>query len=212
MGDDQGLTLYAYNFRSRAERVIWMLNELELPFKLIRLNPKKGESQTAEFKALNPFKKVPVLLHGEQCFTESLAIMEYVHTLNPTKNLVPVQAERIYPFRHIIYFMQAELENYLWIANQSSVLKGLYTWPDGTYEETMKLLNKNIRYLFGKLEEKEFLVGDEFSMADIYAHSILSWAKAREVEIPDHIQEYLDRLVARPGYSTEPLSAAIQEG
>ncbi len=205
MGDDQGLTLYAYNFRSRAERVIWMLNELELPFKLIRLDPKKGESHAPEFTTLNPFKKVPVLTHGEQCFTESLAIMEYVHTLNPSKNLVPSEADCIYPFRHIIYFMQSELENYLWIANQSSILHGLYTWPEGTLEESKKLINKNIPYLFEQLKEKEFLVGDQFSMADIYAHSIISWAKARDIGIPESVQEYLNRLMARPAYSTEPL-------
>ncbi len=205
MGDDQGLTLYAYNFRSRAERVIWMLNELELPFKLIRLDPRKGESQTPEFKALTPFKKVPVLQHGAQCFTESLAIMEYVHTLNPSKNLVPSEKDRIYPFRHIIYFMQAELENYLWVANQSSILHGLYSWPGGTHEESIKLINKNIPYLFDQLKGKEFLIGDQFSMADIYAHSILSWAKACEIEIPEYVQDYLNRLMARPEYGAEPL-------
>ena len=55
------ITLYAHKFRSRAERVIWTLEELELDYRLIRLDAAKGDLQAAEFLSLNPAAKIPVV-------------------------------------------------------------------------------------------------------------------------------------------------------
>lgn len=41
---DRGFVLYAYTFRSRAERVLWALRELDHPYEVIRLDPFKGDA------------------------------------------------------------------------------------------------------------------------------------------------------------------------
>ncbi len=201
MSQSNKLTLYAYSFPSRAERVIWMLKELDLDFTLIRLDPEKGETQTPEFKSIAPLKKIPVLTHGEMIFTESLAIMEYLNSLKPEKELIPTAPESIYPFRNIVYYMVSEIENYLWICSQSSTLKQYYPWPDGTFEQSFELLNKNIKTLFEKIGDKSFMLYDRFTMVDIYAQSILTWAKMTGVTIPDNIQSYMNNIMARPAFT-----------
>ncbi len=198
MDQDESFTLYAYNFPTRAERVIWMLTELELPFELIQLDPFNGGIETPEFKALNPSRKVPVLVHGDRVVTESLAIMEYLHAQKPEAHMVPSEANELCEFRQLVYFMVSEIESYLWIGNQSTTLKQLYPWPDGTCDQAMAILKRNIRQLYKAIEGKSFLIGDRFGMADIYAFSLLSWAKKREVELPDYVENYLADLAERP--------------
>ena len=111
------LILYAYTFRSRAERVIWVLNELKLDYKLVRLDPSKGDTSTPEFLKLNPGKKIPVLVHKDHVFTESLAIMEYLNRIANEGVLVPEKRDENYAFRNLIYYMLSEVEAYLWIAD-----------------------------------------------------------------------------------------------
>ncbi len=200
MPQNNEITLYAYNFPSRAERVMWTLKELDLDFTLIRLDPAKGETQTSEFKSIAPLKKIPVLTHGEMIFTESLAIMEYLNSLKPEKELIPTAPESIYPFRNIVYYMVSEIENYLWLCSQSSTLKQFYPWPEGTFEQSLALLNENIKTLFEKIGDKSFLLYERFTMADIYAQSILSWAKTLGVTIPDNVENYMENIMARPAF------------
>lgn len=198
MEKEKSFTLYAYTFLTRAERVMWMLNELALPYELIRLDPLNGETLTPEFKALNPSRKVPVLIHGERVITESLAIMEYLHTQKPEMQMVPSDPNDVCEFRQLVYFMQSEIEAYLWVANQSSVLQHIYPWPEGSYDQAVTLVQRNIRQLFKMLDGKKYLIGDAFGMADIYAFSLLSWAKKRKVELPDFVEDYMAHLAERP--------------
>ncbi|MFL0811295.1 MAG: glutathione S-transferase family protein [Agarilytica sp.] len=194
------IVLYAYTFPSRAERVIWMLNELELSYELIRLDPFKGETATEDFKLLAPMRKIPVLKHNGKVHTESLAIMEYLHQLKPGKHLVPDAAESVYEFRHLMYFMLSELEGYLWLAHQSAVLGKGYPWPKGTSDEANGLVKRNIKHLFDKIDDKEFLIGNRFSMVDIVAHHMLKWSQQHNIELAENAERYMLALEARPAY------------
>lgn len=92
-------TLYAYPFRTRAERVLWALKEFDYSFEVVRLDPSKGEINTPEFIKLNPSKKVPVLVEGDKVLTESLAIMEYLNDISEATKLIPTEAVAAYDYR-----------------------------------------------------------------------------------------------------------------
>ena len=126
------LVLYAYTFRSRAERVLWTLRELAMPHRVVRLDPFGGATRTAEFLQLNPAAKIPVLVHGERVLTESIAIMEYLNDISASRHLIPKGAADNSRFRRILHFGLTELEPYLWLADQAGRLKQIYRWPDGT--------------------------------------------------------------------------------
>lgn len=194
------IVLYAYNFPSRADRVMWMLNEIELKYEVIRLDPFKGETMTDDFKAMAPMRKIPVLIHNDKVHTESLAIMEYLNQLAPEKKLVPDAAESVYEFRHLMYFMLSEIEGYLWLSRQSSALGQVYPWPEGTCEQSDKLLKRNLKYLFNQIGEKAFLIENRFTMADIVAHHMLRWSKHQKMDIPANAERYMLALEERPTY------------
>lgn len=135
-------TLYKYAFQTRAERVIWTLNELGFEYQVKVVNPMEGETYTPEFLSLNPQPKVPVLIHDGKAYTESLAIMEYLNDLHPDKPLTPKSADATYLMRQALSFGVTELESYTWIRSQATILKQLYAWPEGTADEALDRMNK----------------------------------------------------------------------
>ena len=62
----------------RAMRAHWVLQEFSLPYETKPIGPRTGETQTAEYLAINPKGKVPTLQHGDLILTESVAILGYV--------------------------------------------------------------------------------------------------------------------------------------
>jgi len=194
------ISLYAFTFRSRAERVLWALKEFNLSFDLKRLDPFKGELQGEEFIKINPAKKVPVLVHNEKVLTESLAIMEYLNDLSEGKKLIPTEIDEKYRFRRLMHFMGSELECYLWIADQSTRLKEYYRWPEGSSEAALKKVEENVSSVYAELANNAFAVGDNFSLADIYAYHILTWAASYGFKPPESVRQYLMTLEKRPRF------------
>src|SRR5688572_3886373 len=64
---------------SQSERIVWLCEELEIPYELIRYerDPQSGIAPP-EFKALHPFGTAPVITDGDVALGESGAIVEYV--------------------------------------------------------------------------------------------------------------------------------------
>jgi glutathione S-transferase len=197
------LILYAYTFRSRAERVLWTLRELELPHRVVRLDPMKGETRTTEFLKLNPAAKIPVLIHGERVLTESVAIMEYLNDISATRHLIPIGTQDNYRFRQVLHFGLTEVEPYLWLADQAERLKQGYRWPEGTTEDSLRLARKHIAVVWEWLDPEGFIASEQFSLADIYFYQLISWARRHGVATPEHAQRYMQRLELRKSFPEE---------
>ena len=79
---------------SRTMRAHWMLLELGLEYEFHPIGSRTGETQTDEFRRLNPRHKIPVLRHGSFVLTESAAIIQYLSETfaNPEVIAVPRDA------------------------------------------------------------------------------------------------------------------------
>ena len=206
MMTDRYFTLYAYPFRSRSERVLWTLIEFNYSFDVVRLDPFKGETNTAEFININPAKKMPVLLEGEKVFTESLAIMEYLNDISEETKLIPIEPDVAYDYRMKVHYGLTEVEPYLWIAEQStSRFEGLYDWPDGTYDSALSLVKSHLLVVFSWLINKSYIAGDDFTLADIYFYTILTWAQQNNFDVPEHVKKYIKNLEKRSSFPKEAL-------
>src|SRR6202795_2358797 len=71
------LTLWGVG-TSRPGRPHWAMHELNLAYKTKPIGPRTGETKTAEYTALNPRQKVPLLQDGDFCIGESAAIVAYL--------------------------------------------------------------------------------------------------------------------------------------
>ena len=198
-------TLYAYPFRSRAERVLWTLKEFDYSFDVIRLDPFKGETNTPEFIKLNPARKVPVLIEGEESLTESLAIMEYLNGISDSIKLIPTEAAEAYDYRKKVHYGLTEVEPYMWIVEQSTRLKNLYHWPEGAYESASSLVKSHLPVVFSWLENNTYITSNNFTLADIYFYTLLTWAKQQGVDVPEHVTAYIKNLEQRPTFPREAL-------
>lgn len=195
-------TLYAFVFRSRAERVTWCLEELGLSFELKRLDPMKGELWSPAFTRMNPMRKVPVLVHrlpggDERVLCESVAIMEYLNDY-ARGGLKPVALEESYQYHQVMSFGASEMEAYLWVVDQATHLRGAYHWPAGTELEAMRNVQRAVPAVCGWLAHRAYIAGNVFTLADIYYYQLLTWAAHCGVKWPAHVQRYLQRLEQRP--------------
>ena len=197
--------LYAYPFRSRAERVLWTLKEFGYPYQVIRLDPFKGETQTAAFSSLNPSRKIPVLCHGDDVYTESLAIMELLNDLSENKKLIPLKPKATFKYRKVVHYGLTEIEPYLWLAEQAGRLKALYNWPEGTYEASISRVKENISYAWQWVEGGGYIANGEFTLADIYYYHLITWAMQHNIGHSSTVSEYLALLQERPAFPLEML-------
>lgn len=175
--------------------MLWLLRELQLEHQVLRMPPKA-------IKQMAPTGKVPILEHKGQMYTESLAIMEYCVHLADKPVFIPATQPDAFTFRHFIYYLQSEVEAYLWVAEQASGLKAIYAWPEGTYSEALQRVETNIQPLFTQISPTGFICTD-FTIADIYAYHVFTWAQAQGVTLPNSVLQYLNHLENRPFFPSE---------
>ncbi|RDH84057.1 MAG: glutathione S-transferase [endosymbiont of Galathealinum brachiosum] len=162
--------------RTRAERVRWLLDELELDYELININLFDGEGQTDKYKMIHPLGCVPVLdVDGELMF-ESGAICDWLTDLHADKQLAPAidSIERI-KYKQWYYFVIATMEPFAW----SIVLNKFILPVEERLPEVVITAEKNyiktLEIIERELEGKDFLIGNRFTTADIMLTTLLSW-------------------------------------
>jgi maleylacetoacetate isomerase len=89
------LKLYTYFRSSAAYRVRIALNLKGLPYEAVPVHLLRdgGQQNQADYRARSPLGTVPTLVAGEQSFTQSLAIIEYLEETRPQPALLPATAE-----------------------------------------------------------------------------------------------------------------------
>jgi glutathione S-transferase len=83
------IKVYGRSGSSNSAKVFWLLVELGLPYELVETGGKHGGNDTPEFRAMNPFGKVPVLVDETGSFWESNAILRYLASQQAETDLWP---------------------------------------------------------------------------------------------------------------------------
>jgi len=189
---------------SQSDRVVWLMEELELPYELKWYD--RGEDFLAppEYRALHPVGTAPIISDGDLVMAESTAIVEYISQRHGGGRLsVPVDDPN-YP--HYLFWMQFNnnLQSVLFIkvAVQSTGVElaedNLMLTTTGRREEGL------YRALEERLGESAWLGGPEFSCADIMsAFNLTSLGMLGAREIDDSMpntRDYVERVTARPAY------------
>jgi glutathione S-transferase len=195
------MKLYGYP-PTRSLRVLWTLRELEVDFELVEVDPTKGELRRPEFLALNPAGKLPVLVDGDFVLTESVAIVLYLAEKYPEKQLLPGGLRARAEVHRWLLFCATELEQPLWRITRHTVLyppeKRLAAEVPIARQEFLDMA----AVLEQHLESRQFLVGEQVTVADFVAAYTLDMASLMEKhhlldELPT-LREYLERMYRRP--------------
>jgi glutathione S-transferase len=181
MADD--LVLYTHPM-SRGRIARWMLEEIGVPYRTELLD--FGTTMKApSYLALNPMGKVPTLTHGETVVADAF----------PAAKLAP-PADKRGDYYRWLFFTAGPVE-----AAVSNRAIGFHVPPDkevmigyGTYSRVMDTLERAV-------SARPFVAGDQFTAADVYVGSHISWGlQFGMIEKRKAFEDYWDRLKNRPAH------------
>lgn len=171
------------------------LGEAGLKFELVKTDLKaKKTADGADFWKINPKGYVPTLqLDDGSMLTENAAVLQYIADRNPDSRLAP-PAGTMDRYR---------LEEWLAFIN-SEVHKTFSPFfdpatPDAYKEIARAKLTKRLGYVQGVLESRQFLMGDQYTVADAYLFTVLRWAKLADLNLDQWpaIKSYSERIRQR---------------
>lgn len=189
---------------SRAGRIVWLLEELELPYDINKMAFSQEDLKSEEHRARHPLGRVPVLDDGDVQIYESGAIVEYVLERHKNGGLKPSVDSEMYP-QYLQWFHYCE--GMVMPPVNTIVVQTVLLPPDRRDEtalkQAQKLLGKALQPVNESLAGKDYLIGD-FSGADIMlGHAC--FMSNRLGCVPDemeHLKGYVGRVEARPAFQT----------
>jgi glutathione S-transferase len=185
--------IFYYAPQSRSGIVLWMLEELGVPYKMEQLSLKKGTHKSPAYLAINPMGKVPAIKHGDTVVTEAAAICCYLADAFPAAGLAPAIGD---PDRGTylrwMFFSPSCIE--------PAIADKAFQRPPapassigyGDFDTVMDVLSQAV-------SRGDYLLGDRFSAADVVLGSAIRYGMMFGV-IPKRpeFQAYAGRLESRP--------------
>jgi glutathione S-transferase len=173
-----------------------VLREVGASFDLEQVdNQEKKTESGANYWTINPKGYVPVLeLDNGERLTEGPAIVQYVADRKPDSGLVP-PADTMERYRVIewLNFIASELH------------KGFGplfypTTPDAYKAISRENIGKRFDWLDKQLADKQYLMGDKFTIADAYLFAVVRWSPYAEIDLAKwpNLKAYVARVEARP--------------
>lgn len=186
------LTLY-HAPRSRSSRMIWLLEELAVPYEIKTVSIRRGDgSGAADLANPHPHGKVPVLTHDGQTVFESPAIMLYLTDAFPKAGLGPLpgDAGRGAYLSLLAYYGDVMEPAFMSKFQNIAVPRGTAGWV--VVEEAMDFINKT-------LAQGDYLLGEKFSALDVlYGSTFAMFAATPMLPKTPALEAYIARCTARP--------------
>jgi glutathione S-transferase len=185
------IVLYHHPY-SRAANVVWMLEEVGVPYELRPVDIMKGAHKAPGLLALNPMGKLPILTDGDTVVTESAAIALYLADRYAYGSLAPrVDDPLRAPYLRWSLFAPSVVEP------GSMAQQAGWTYKEsqagwGSYDAMLKAMESAIA-------DRDYLLGDNFSMADLIFGGTLRFMLAfKTIEARPVFTAYAERLAQRP--------------
>lgn len=163
-----------YTPNTRASRPRWLLEELGIDYEIIHVDLRAGEHKTAPYKKIHPLGKVPALIDGEVVLFESAAICQYLADKYQSRGLAPRLDEPARgQYLQWITFATITLERPVaetWMQTRND------QQPGPSIEIAYKKFSQYADILTSHLEGRQYILGDDFSAADILIGSVLAWS------------------------------------
>jgi glutathione S-transferase len=183
------------------QKVVWLLEELNEPYKREDYGRQFNNTQTAEYLHLNPNGKVPTLVDGEAVVWESNTILRYLaSSLAAGAALYPADpAARSQVERWMDWQLASLNAPYLGVFREA---KKKEDERAPTFAADAKELTAQLEILEKGTTGRPFIAGANFSLADICLGPIIDRALAFPVAFPalPGVRAWRDRVVAREAY------------
>ncbi|MDB5655060.1 MAG: glutathione S-transferase [Tardiphaga sp.] len=206
------LTVHHLN-NSRSQRVLWLLEELGVPYEIVRYQRQSNMLAPPELRAIHPLGKSPVITDHGNTIAESGAIVEYIVDTYGDGRLIPRPGtpERL-RFTYWLHYAEGSAMPPLLLKlifgvmpkRAPALLRPLVKAISNTALTTMvnPQLKSHMAFWEGELSKSEWFAGPEFTAADIQMSFPLEAAAGRAGLSQGHpkAMAWLTRIHARPAY------------
>jgi glutathione S-transferase len=182
------------------QKVIFMLEELGADYSREDYGRQFENTETAEYKAMNPTSKVPTLLDGDVVLWESNSILRYLSAKHDGALTGATPAERAEVERWMDFLLAAVNPGYL-AAFKGAKLKPEERAPE--YPGLIKDLIAQMAILDGHLKGREFLALGRLTIADVACAPILARCLAFDTGRPamPELERWMAAVAARPAFA-----------
>ena len=187
---------------SQSERIVWLMEELALPYRLKWYDRMPNRLAPPDFLKLHPTAMAPVIEDDGRVLVESAVIAEYIcHRHAGGKFTLRPEQPGYYDYLYWMHFNNSAMG----LRFTKSVLQAGATGPvaDTMREVVRRREEQFYKYLDQRLGESPFLAGPELTCADIMTVYRLTTAilfGARPIDDLPDVVAYVKRIEARPAY------------
>jgi glutathione S-transferase len=207
------LTVHHLN-NSRSQRVLWLLEELGVPYEIVRYQRQSSMLAPPELRAIHPLGKSPVITDNVNTVAESGAIVEYIIGAYGEGRLIPPPGtpERL-RYTYWLHYAEGSAMSPLLLKllftlmpkRAPALLRPLVRKVSNQALTTMvnPQLKQHMAYWEAELGKSEWFAGSGFTAADIQMSFPLEAAAARaglDGGLPKAMA-WLERIHARPAYA-----------
>jgi glutathione S-transferase len=195
------LTLWGIG-TSRTMRAHWALHEASLSYACEQILPRTGQTQTAEYTALNVRQKVPLLQDGSFTIGESAAIAAYVARKCPRGALIPEGLHEHAIWLEWCFFLMTELDaTSLYVMRRHRELEAVYGAAPEVVGKASLYFQKQLQFVSQAMQDgRPYLCGSSFTIADILLTTCLTWAAQYGIPVGKDLMSYLRTTTARETY------------
>jgi glutathione S-transferase len=180
---------------SQSERIVWLCEELQVPYELVRYEREETGAAPPAYKALHPAGTAPIITDGDVVVAETGAIVEYISRRYADGRLIlgPDHADFV-PFLFWFHYANGSVVPAFMMDVTAQRLGSAAM--SGRTDLAFKLAEQ-------RLGEATWFAGDEFTAADILMVFPLTTARAvsaRDISGSPNLLAYLQRIGQRPAY------------
>lgn len=189
--------------RSRAYRTLWLAKELGLDYEHIQTNFTDGGTRTPEYLAINPNAHVPAIDDDGFILWESMAINLYLAKKYGAGSLYPNRLEDEAKTWQWSFWVMTEVERPVLTAMFNRALYPEDKRDAAAADEAERQLQQPLQVLDAALAKTPYLLGNEFTVADLNVACVLTWARPARIDLggvpnmADWFKRCSDRRAAR---------------
>ena len=186
----------------RGFRVVWLLEEMGLAYRVRPVDLLAGVEKDPEFLAINPGGFIPAIQDGDVTMVESIAIMEYLLARHGPTPLAPQPHDAAFPgYQQFLHLGEAGLAvpiNYVSSARNFAPEADRDNW---SARDAMETFESRLRLVTRQLQRTPYLAGPSFTAADISVTYALMLARRNAgVDLGEAEQAYMVRTTGREAY------------
>ncbi|HEY1145891.1 MAG TPA: glutathione S-transferase [Allosphingosinicella sp.] len=185
---------------SRSQRILWLLEELGLPYEVRRYarNVKTMLAPEA-LRAVHPLGKAPVIQDRTRIVAETGAIVEYLVEKAGDRLGPPANREAVLRYRYFLHYAEGSMMPPLFgllVVNRLGLLGRPARKP------IQAMLDRHLDWLESELSGRDWFACDQFTAADVMMSFPLEVSRTRGGlgESRPNLIDWLERIHARPAY------------